>query len=102
MKLVANPPTPWPNWQAPVSTRKTRPTVMERAVEGKISKAGCTSRKKSATRSPALINETEPRAGLLGFIPTAQLEARRKFYWRGFVFRRKTPLKDFGFCAKSI
>ena len=28
MKLVVNPPTPWPNWQAPVSTRKTktRPT----------------------------------------------------------------------------
>ena len=35
MKSVVNPPTPWPNWQAPVSTRKTRPTIMERAVEGK-------------------------------------------------------------------
>ena len=35
MKLVLNPPTPWPNWQASVSTRKTRPTIMERAVEGK-------------------------------------------------------------------
>ena len=23
------------NWQAPVSTRKTRPAIMERAVEGK-------------------------------------------------------------------
>ena len=34
MDLVVNPPTPWPNWQAPVSTRKTRPTIMERAVEG--------------------------------------------------------------------
>ena len=22
MKLIANPPTPWPNWKAPVSTRK--------------------------------------------------------------------------------
>ena len=33
MKLVVNPPAPWPNWQAPVSTRKTRPTIMERAVE---------------------------------------------------------------------
>ena len=33
MKLVVNPPTPWPNWQAPVSTRKTRPTIMERHVE---------------------------------------------------------------------
>ena len=22
MKLIANPPTPWPNWQAPASTRK--------------------------------------------------------------------------------
>ena len=34
MKLVVNPPTPCPNWQAPVSTRKTWPTIMERAVEG--------------------------------------------------------------------
>ena len=34
MKLAVNPPTPWPNWQAPVSTRKPRPTIMERAVEG--------------------------------------------------------------------
>ena len=46
MKLVVNPPKPWPNWQvwqnvllkhsatqAPVSTRKTRPTIMERHVE---------------------------------------------------------------------
>ena len=33
VKLVANPPTPtpWPNWKAPVSTRKTRPTMRERA-----------------------------------------------------------------------
>ena len=35
MKLVVNPPTPCPNWQATVSTRKTRPTIMGRAVEGK-------------------------------------------------------------------
>ena len=35
MKLAVDPPKPWPNWQAPVSTRKTRPTIMERAVEGK-------------------------------------------------------------------
>ena len=34
MNLVANPPTPWPNWQAPVSTRKVRPAITERAVEG--------------------------------------------------------------------
>ena len=35
MKLVVNPPTPWPNWRAPASTRKARPAIMERAVEGK-------------------------------------------------------------------
>ena len=33
MKLDVNPPTPWPNWQATASTRKTRPTIMGRAVE---------------------------------------------------------------------
>ena len=27
MELVVNPPTPWPDWQAPVSTRKARPTI---------------------------------------------------------------------------
>ena len=36
MNLVVNPPKPLPNWQAPVSTRKTQPTIMERAVEGEI------------------------------------------------------------------
>ena len=35
MKLVVNPPTPWPNLQAPTSTRRNWPTAMERAVEGK-------------------------------------------------------------------
>ena len=31
--VVVNPPTtPWPNWQAPVSTRKHWPVIMERAV----------------------------------------------------------------------
>ena len=39
--VFVNPPTPWPNWQAPVSTRKTRPTIMERAVEVKTSRGEC-------------------------------------------------------------
>ena len=34
MKLVVNPPTPWPNWQAPVSTRKTRPTIRGHGEKG--------------------------------------------------------------------
>ena len=36
MELVANPATPWPDWQAPVGTSRdlANNQIMERAVEG--------------------------------------------------------------------
>ena len=56
MKLVANPPTPWPNWQAPVSTRKTRPAIMERAVEGKGLRLEHKTGRKKFSRAPTVQN----------------------------------------------
>ena len=53
MKLVVNPPAPWPNWQAPVSTRKARPTIMEpteRAVEGNGGRANTRIRESGSTK----------------------------------------------------
>ena len=57
MKLVVNPPTPWPNWKAPVSTRKTRPTIMERAVEGKAGRGECGFPAEVARRLTGRMNE---------------------------------------------
>ena len=71
-------PTPWPNWQAPVSTRKARPAIMERAVEGKglgdlewwlpDRAVGPRRRLASSQEATDLLNSSEP---------SRQMEARR-------------------------
>ena len=63
MKLVVNPPTPWPDWQAPVSTRKTRPTIMERAVEGNTSRGQQQEAYDRAVQWPLAVAAEAPNRG---------------------------------------
>ena len=71
MKLLVNSPTPWPNWQAPVSTRKLADHHGARG-------GGCTRKQESPAMMPR-------RAGIPGVVGVLRLSAKQYDFWRRAV-----------------